>query len=307
MLHTLAAGVYAGGQMSQPRHAEPPEMAISDHYQLGLPAWGFPGWRDRYFAAKPSQLAGYARVFNTVEGNTSFYRVPDRGQVSRWHADVAGTDFQFCFKLPREVTHDRRPDADVLGAFLRAVEPLGDNLGPLLVQFPATVGPSQLPQVRELLSHLPAAFRFALEVRHPAFFEQPELLEDLLDEHNAGRVVMDTRPLYLGDRSHPEVLAALHKKPDLPVLTEVCNGLAFVRLILHPDFSANDEYLDEWATRTAAWLDAGHDVFMMIHCPNNLYCPEFAEEFHRTLQAQPGMAELPPLSPWPVPQQAQLL
>ena len=282
-------------------------MALSNQYRLGLPAWGFPGWRDRYFEAQPSQLAGYARVFNTVEGNTSFYRVPDPTQVSRWHADVAGTDFQFCFKLPREVTHERRPDVDAMGAFLRAIEPLGENLGPLLVQFPATVGPAQLSQLRELLSHLPTAFRFALEVRHPAFFEQPELLEELMNEHRAGRVIMDTRPLYLGDRSHPDVLEALHKKPDLPVLPVVYNSLAFVRLILHPDLSANDEYVAQWASRTAEWLGQGHEVFMMIHCPNNLHCPKLADRFHRALRAQPGMAELPPLPPWPVPQQAQLI
>lgn len=282
-------------------------MALTDQYRLGLPAWGFPGWRDRYFAAQPSQLAGYARVFNTVEGNTSFYGVPERTQISKWHADVVDTDFKFCFKLPREVTHERWLDADTLGAFLRTVEPLDNKLGPLLVQFPATVGPAQLPQITELLSHLPSSFRFALEVRHPAFFEQPELLDDLLSAHHAGRVVMDTRPLYLGDRSHPEVLEALHKKPDLPVLPKVYNGLAFVRLILHPDLSANDEYIAEWATRTAGYLRDGHEIFMMIHCPNNLHCPKLAERFHRALQAQPGMAELPPLAPWPVPQQAQLL
>jgi uncharacterized protein YecE (DUF72 family) len=282
-------------------------MGIPDQYRLGLPAWGFPGWKDRYFDARPSQLASYARIFNTVEGNTSFYRIPDPAQVTRWCADIEGRDFRFCFKLPREVTHERRLDADALGAFLRAVEPFGDHLGPLLVQFPATVGPTQLPQVRELLSHLPHAFRFVLEVRHPAFFSEPELLVDLLASHHAGRVVMDTRPLYQGDRSHPEVLEALHKKPDLPVSPEVHNDLAFVRLILHPDLGTNAGYLQEWATRTATWLRAGYEVFMMIHCPNNLHCPKLAERFHKTLLAQPGMAELGSLGPWPVPQQAQLI
>ena len=49
-------------------------------YYLGLPAWGFPGWTGSYFpepGAGGSTLDHYARVFNTVEGNTSFYRVPD--------------------------------------------------------------------------------------------------------------------------------------------------------------------------------------------------------------------------------------
>jgi uncharacterized protein YecE (DUF72 family) len=55
-------------------------------YYLGLPAWGFPGWSGTYFprpAGSESALGHYARVFNTVEGNTTFYRVPDAPTVAR--------------------------------------------------------------------------------------------------------------------------------------------------------------------------------------------------------------------------------
>ncbi len=85
-------------------------MSTSARYHLGLPAWAFPGWRDDCFPAKPSQLVNYAKVFNTVEGNTTFYGIPDSGTVDRWRADVAGTDFKFCFKLPQTVTHERNPN-----------------------------------------------------------------------------------------------------------------------------------------------------------------------------------------------------
>ena len=282
-------------------------MVTVPNYWLGLPAWAFPGWRGKYFAADESPLQGYARVFNTVEGNTTFYRTPDGAQISKWHATVTERPFKFCFKLPRPITHERRADLDTLRVFLRAIEPLGDHLGPLLVQFPASVGPGQLADVGRLLALIPSEFRCAVEVRHPRFFTEPELLVPLLEERGAGRVVMDTRPLYHGDRNHPEVLAALHEKPDLPVLPEVHNGLAFVRLILHPEAQQNAAYIQEWAHLTAAYLEHGHDTFMMIHCPNNLHCPEFAAEFHQALMARPGMSGLAALPPWPVPQQAQLL
>lgn len=276
-------------------------------YRLGLPAWAFPGWKDRYFPARPSPLAGYARVFNAVEGNTTFYRVPDERSVAAWREAVAGREFEFCFKLPRTVTHERRPDAGDLRSFLRAIEPLGDHLGPLLVQLPARCGPAELPMLDALLGSLPAALPRVLEVRHPAFFERPERLEPLLETHHCGRVMMDARPLYQGDREHPEVRSALHEKPDLPILPAVYNGLVFVRLVLHPDRRDNQRYLDEWARRVADWLAAGHRVHLMIHCPNNLHCPELAVEFHETLRRLPDAGSLPPLPDWPIPEQGSLI
>ena len=53
-----------------------------EHYNIGLPAWAFPGWHGRYFNTTPSALASYASVFNTVEGNTTFYHVPDERTVA---------------------------------------------------------------------------------------------------------------------------------------------------------------------------------------------------------------------------------
>jgi uncharacterized protein YecE (DUF72 family) len=276
-------------------------------YRLGLPAWAFAGWRGRYFDNRPTSLASYARVFNTVEGNTSFYRVPDSDSLRRWRESLAGRDFKLCFKLPREVTHETRCDRAALRQFLSAVEALREWLGPLLVQLPARVGPASLEEIARLLEALPADWPAVLEVRHPQFFARPEILAPLLTRFSIGRVMLDSRPLYRGDRAHPEVRAALHEKPDLPVLDQVYNGVAFVRLVLHPDLDSNGEYLQFWARRVAHWLARGDEVFMMIHCPNNLHCPPLAERFHQLLRAgNPGLG-LAPLPGWPIPQQPSLI
>ena len=274
-------------------------------YFLGLPAWAFPGWANRYFTDKPTRLASYAAVFNAVEGNTTFYQVPDAATVERWRVAVDGTGFRFCFKLPRDVTHERRPDRRLLERFLDVTEPLLSVSGPMLVQFPATIGPNQLPFVDELLTELDGRRRAVVEVRHPAFFDDPSELLELLDRYSAGRVVLDSRALYEGDREHPDVLAALHKKPDVPVDPAVSNGIAFVRLILHPDLVSNGPYIEEWADHVAGYLADGVETTMMIHCPNNLHCPALALDFHEALmQRREG---LEPLPPWPVPQQFSLV
>lgn len=274
-------------------------------YHLGLPAWAFPGWQGRYFEALPSPLASYARVFGAVEGNTTFYRVPSPEMVARWRDAVADRAFRFCFKLPRSVTHERRPDAADLEALLSVLAPLKGHLGPLLLQFPATVGPEQIGRFESVIGAVRERHEAVLEVRHPAFFDDPGLLEPVLERFELGRVVLDCRPLYGGDPEHPEVRDALHEKPDLPVRPEVREGVGFVRLVLHPDSAGNRPALEDWAERVAAWLAEGQAVYVMIHCPNNLHCPAFAESFHDLLRRRmPGLAPLPP---WPVPQQNALI
>lgn len=277
-------------------------------YRIGLPAWAFAGWKDRYFPANRPQLASYARVFNTVEGNTSFYAIPDARTVERWRTGVEGTDFRFCFKLPRTVTHDRPASRSDLVDFFRVMESLHEHLGPFLLQFPAAVGPGDLRDLSTLFDRLPGGHRYVVEVRHPAFFRAPERLCELLDRHGMGRVTLDARPIYGGQRDHPEVLAAQHEKPDLPVLPEVSNGLAFIRLVLHPDPVHNGPCLDAWVSHVARYLLEGYETYFMVHCPNNLHCPGFASEFHERLRAHGNLAgQLAPLAPFPVPRQQALI
>jgi uncharacterized protein YecE (DUF72 family) len=266
--------------------------------RLGLPAWAFPAWQGPYFRRGMAPLAEYARVFSAVEGNTTFYRIPDADLVARWREAVAETEFRFCFKLPRSVTHERAADFDALDAFLRAIAPLNRHLGPLLVQFPAQIGPRALSRIEAVLERLPDDRRHALEVRHPAFFTEPERLEPLIERFGLARTTMDTRALYEGDLDHPEVRAARHEKPDVPVLDKVYNGLRFVRLVLHPSGEGNARWLDEWAQRVAGDLAAGRTAYVLIHCPNNLHCPPFARDFHQRLQ-QRAWTPIEPLPAWP--------
>lgn len=282
------------------------DEAAPGRFRLGLPAWAFPGWSGRYFEDRPSRLASYARVFDSVEGNTSFYRIPDARSIAAWASAVAGSALRFSFKLPKTVTHESTPNLADLDAFLAAVTPLAPNLGPFLVQFPARVSPAKLAAFEAVFERIAPFGSFAVEPRHPAFFEDPATLEPVLERFAAARVTMDARSIHDGDLDHPEVRAARHEKPDVPVLDLTYNGLSLTRLVLHPDLVSNGPYLERWAVRTAERLAAGIDCVMMIHCPNNLRCPPLARAFHERLRAQPGMASLPALPPWPVTGQRSL-
>lgn len=283
-------------------------MTSPSVYRLGLPAWSFPAWRGRYFEDRPSRFASYARVFGTVEGNTTFYRIPDARTVAGWSEALAGTEFRVCFKLPRTVTHERTPALDDLDSFLAAIAPLQPHLGPLLLQFPASVGPARLDAFAPVFERVAACGRFVVEPRHIDFFTCPERLEPVLDRYRAGRAVMDARAIHDGDIEHPEVRAARHEKPDVPVFTGTYHDLAFTRLVLHPDLVSNDGYIDRWAKLTADRLAAGIRNYVTIHCPNNLHCPPLARRFHERLRECTDAATTPaPLPPWPLTGQQSLL
>lgn len=239
-----------------------------------------------------------------MEGNTSFYRVPEADTVRRWAQAVAGRGFRFSFKLPRTLTHEAHPDDRDLRDFFTAMEHLGDSAGPFLVQCPASLGPADLARLERLFAALPTQWRYVLELRHPDFFAEPGRVEPLLSRYRAGRVMFDSRPIYEGDAAHPEVLAARHRKPDVPLLDRVYNGIAYARVVLHPDAAQNAPWIDDWLRRCEAWLAAGHEIYFMMHCPNNQHCPDFAARFHASLRAR--VPALPALAPWPLPQQPAL-
>lgn len=280
---------------------------FSSRFSLGLPAWAFPQWRGLYFPQTLSPLSGYGSVFNTVEGNTTFYATPDEGTVKKWCQDLANRQFDFCFKLPKFITHDNRYSVNDLTGFFRRLAPLENHLGPFLVQFPATVGPKHVQEIAGLLEVLPSAYDYVVEVRHPDFFPTHPALDTLLMDQNLSRVILDTRALYRGDRRHPEVLQAFHEKPDVPVPEEFVGQLRFVRLVLHPDIVSNETYIDYWAGRVAGQLESGRQCYVMIHCPNNVHCPELAKKFHTALGQRLAPGQINPFPPWPVPQQAQLI
>ena len=118
---------------------------------LGLPQWSHPAWPGQLLGmnARPAEhLADYARVFNSVEGNTTFYASPTPETVQRW-ADAVPDHFRFSFKFPKEISHQ----SDLVSAdkqvttFIRLLAPLHDKLGLLKLQLPARFGPEGLARL----------------------------------------------------------------------------------------------------------------------------------------------------------------
>ena len=259
---------------------------------LGCPLWGYAGWVGNFYTAtaQPAEfLEQYASVFNTVEGNTTFYSLPSEDSVDRWRlATRAG--FRFCFKFPREVTHRRMLDGadEATREVLDRLAPLEGRLGPFMLQLPPGFGPRRLASLDRFLGSLPGDVEVAVEVRHRQFFTDHDAghaLDDLLARRGCDRIVLDARALHGGDPSHPDVVAARHRKPDLPVVRRALGRHPVIRFVGHPEPSANDGWLEAIGETVAGWLREGRAPFVMVHCPNSRHVPALARRLHRLLVA----------------------
>jgi uncharacterized protein YecE (DUF72 family) len=163
-------------------------------YRIGCSGWNYASWRHGVFYPErcPARLwlEYYARHFDTVEVNATFYRLPTVKAVQGW-VDQTPDDFVFTVKMSRYVTHVKRlrelePSMEL---FYSRIEPLARSpkLGPVLWQLPPTFQRDDA-RLAEALGHLPAG-RHAFEFRHPSWFA-PEVME-LLRAHGVALVIGD--------------------------------------------------------------------------------------------------------------------
>ncbi|MEZ0115924.1 uncharacterized protein YecE (DUF72 family) [Catenulispora sp. EB89] len=261
---------------------------------VGCAMWTLAPWQGRLLPhplPPRERLAAYATWCNAVEGNTTFYATPSRATVEMWAAQ-APEDFRFLLKLPKPVTHERRLAPDVfapegaLHTFFTAIEPLGRHAA-LWIQLPGSFGPADLPTLAAFLSRVPQGYRYAVEVRHPAFFENPQSvqeLEKLLTEADAEWVPFDTTVLYETPPSSDAEREAWTKKPRLPRRTRALTRFPVVRYIGRDDAELTVEGWQPWADITADWLREGRSPTVFIHTPDNADAPVLARRFHEDVR-----------------------
>lgn len=272
-----------------------------ERYFLGCPIWGNKAWVGELFAAEAKQqdfLRQYASVFNTVEGNTTFYGLPTAKTAARWLAHTP-KGFRFALKFPRVISHTKRlrnaePET---AAFMDLLATLQDRIGPSFLQLPPAFGPRDLPALDEYLTALPTAFHYAVEIRHNLFFAEAENeLTAVLKSHRANRVVFDTRGLHSANIDDPAGREAQRKKPKVPVRFVATGRFPFVRFVGHPEVHENLPLLSEWAPVVANWIREGRTPFVFFHAPDDFYAPHLARHFHRLLSNQIDVGEM---RPWP--------
>lgn len=112
---------------------------------LGCAVWAYRDWVGDFYPAG-SQPRDFLRLygdrFTAVEGNTTFYSLPSAEMVQRWQQEMP-PHFQFCPKLPRDITHAGalEPLIPQALAFVEQMHPLGSRLGPIFPSFPQAMAP----------------------------------------------------------------------------------------------------------------------------------------------------------------------
>jgi uncharacterized protein YecE (DUF72 family) len=267
--------------------------------------WTHKAWQGRFLghpAPTHERLRSYAGWCNAVEGNTTFYATPARDTVASW-AQQTDPDFRFVIKLPKPITHERRlTDVDEeLRAFLKAIEPLGPRAHALWIQLPGSFNPSDVPALAGFLRRLPRSHRYAVEVRHPAFFEEPRttsLLEGVLAAGGAEWIPFDTTTFFQRPPTSDAERDAWTKKPRLPVRSVALTDRPIVRYLGRDDPARTIEGWQRWIDVVAGWLREGRSPTMFIHTPDNADAPVLARRFHEEVRARlPQLGALPQPTP----------
>lgn len=123
-----------------------------------------------------SRLHYYGSLFNTLEINSSFYKIPLPATFEKWATEVPD-NFKFTVKLWRGITHVKKltyavSDIDI---FMHAANYLGDKKGCLLIQFPASITSEFAKEVEGILHRLDQlnennSWQLAIELRHVSWY-----------------------------------------------------------------------------------------------------------------------------------------
>jgi uncharacterized protein YecE (DUF72 family) len=182
---------------------------------VGCSGWAYPHWRERLYPKGVPQrrwLACYAKHFDTVEVNSTFYRLASPSAVETW-VEQSPPGFVFAVKASRYLTHVKRLN-DTPVYVKRFYEPLQaltatDKLGPILWQLPENFHRDD-KRLGAALEALPDG-RHAFEFRHPSWFADD--VYSLLRGHSVALVIGDdpSRPFQTHERTTDWTYIRFHR------------------------------------------------------------------------------------------------
>lgn len=200
-----------------------------------------------------SRLTYYSSFFNSIEINSTFYKLPMPKTVEKW-SDSVPENFQFTFKLWKEITHVKNLDfiEEDVYLFFKTLSGASLKKGCVLIQFPPSLGKSNFSQFESLLQcinklHESRGWKIAVEFRNKSWYDED--VYELIEKHNAGIVIQDIPK---------STTPALEHKSD------------FIYIRFHgPTGNYRDSYSDsflyEYATYMNEWRNEGKTVFVYFN------------------------------------------
>lgn len=213
--------------------------------RLGCSGWSYEDWKNVFYKsgiAARGMLPFYAKIFNTVEINSTFYRLPTVPQIAQNWVNRTPDDFIFAVKFPQQFTHRKKTRCQMtdedLDPFLKlVVEPLarGKKLGPILIQFPFSFQ-VDYPLLEAFFACLPSKYLYSVEFRHPTWLEERKKTMELLSKYNIAYCIVSEK--------------------ILPPIAEITSSFVYIRWhglnepkdqkYLIYDYSYTEDQLQEW-------------------------------------------------------------
>jgi uncharacterized protein YecE (DUF72 family) len=226
---------------------------LKKELHIGMSGWSYGDWKGVFYPegiASKDQLTYYAESFDCTEINSTFYHLPRAATTAGWMEKVP-EQFMFCPKMHRSITHIQKlkDTKEPLQRFFKAIAPLQQQLGPVLIQLPPSLKYDEplVSSFLDLLTQQYSEYSFALEARHLSWTE-PEPLA-MLSAHKVSWVIAQSGAGY-------------------PYLEAVTAKNVYLRM--HgPGKLYSSSYpkamIEVYAAKIIKWIDAGHNVWVFFN------------------------------------------
>ncbi|RZA06034.1 MAG: DUF72 domain-containing protein [Moraxellaceae bacterium] len=205
-----------------------------------------------------TRLHYYGSLFNTLEVNSSFYKIPKFSTFEKWSSEVPD-DFLFTVKLWRGITHAKKLEysLDDLNNFMRAANGVGSKKGCLLIQFPASIRFEYLSEIEKMLEQLAQhnedeSWKFAVELRHKSWYQ--ESAYTTFAKYKTSLVLHDMP----NSQTPLEYLTSPHAY-------STCLYVRFHGPTGHYDGSYSNQLIDTYAERIKEWRASGKETYVYFN------------------------------------------
>ncbi|MEI9935505.1 MAG: DUF72 domain-containing protein [Ferruginibacter sp.] len=235
------------------------------HIYIGCAKWGRKEWIGKIYPKGTKEkdfLEHYVRHYNSIELNATHYKIYGPDAIAKWAAKAKELDFKFCPKVPQLISHYSGFDNidSLTTSFLEGIIAFEENLGPVFLQVSEKYSPAKRKNLFRYLESLPKDIQFFLEVRHPQWFSDKIIRNELFDTLQSlkiGAVITDTAARR--DCAHMELTV-----PQ-----------TFIRYVGNSLHISDYGRIDEWVKRMKHWLDNGlQELYFFMHMHDETYSPE---------------------------------
>ncbi|MFY0593952.1 DUF72 domain-containing protein [Roseivirga sp.] len=220
---------------------------------VGCAKWSRQSLKGFYPRGTKDELAYYARQFNSIELNATFYTFYGKERFEVW-SDKTPDDFKFFPKVNRMISHLKRLNDDVgryTEEFCHSLAGFGEKLGVVFLQLHDNFAPKNWERLEKFLENFPKGIPLAVEVRHTDWLNDPKLSDRfyaLLEKYQVINIITDTA----GRRD------LLHMRLTTPS--------AFIRFV-GANHKSDYSRLDDWFERIKFWIETGgiEAIYFFVH------------------------------------------